>query len=188
MGRERGAQILEVRLHGRAIDELDRPDAARAFERLLAEHAPERLAELGVRREIEVWRPRMVPGESRQTVLDVRGVADLARLAVADDVDVGGDLLGHGVGDAGRDCGIEGCTVVRLVAVFLVEQPDELAAARQAADVGRQDPLCAESHYFRRRAPPEARRRGPHCVLGPIKNPARLNVCVAVDAGANGMV
>ena len=110
-----------------------------------------RFAELRVRREIEMRRPRMVARESGEPVLDVGGVADLARLAVADDVDARGDLLGDGVGDAGRDGGVESGAVVRLAAVFLVEQLDDLGAARQAADVGREDPLGAEFHCLRRR-------------------------------------
>ena len=188
MCRERGAQIREVGLHRGAIDELDRRYAARAFERLLAEHSPERFAQLRIRREIEVRRPRIMARESRQSVLDVGGVADLARLAVADDVDAGRDLLRHGVGHAGRDRGIERRTVVRLAAVFFVKQVDDLAAARKATHVSRQDPLGAESHYFSRRAPPEARDAVHIVSYGRVKNLQRLNLCTAVDAVANGMV
>ncbi len=140
------AQVGDVLLHRSSIDERDRPDAAGALERLFAQHASHGFAELRVRREIEMRRARMVPREAGKPVFDVSGVPDLARLAVADDVDARGDLLRDGVGDAGCDGGIEGGRVVRLAVVFLVQQLDHLAAARQAADVGRENPLGAEFH------------------------------------------
>jgi hypothetical protein len=60
------------------------------------------------------------------------------------------ELLRHRVGDAYGDRSVERRTVVRLTAVFLVEQLDDLAGARQAPDVGREDPLVAQSHSFGR--------------------------------------
>ena len=126
--RERGAQVREVRLHRGAIDELDRPDAARALERLLAEHARRALrGARGYGARSRCGGRGWWPAKPDKPVLDVGGVADLARLAVADDVDAGGDLLRDGVGDAGRDGGIEGRRVVRLAVVFFVEQLDDLA-------------------------------------------------------------
>ena len=171
-----------------AIDELDRRDAPRALERLLAEHAPERFAQLRIRREIEMRRTRMVPRESRESVLDVRRVADLARLAVADDVDAGRDLLRTASSTPAAIGGVERRAVVRLAAVFLVKQLHDLAAARQAANVRRQDPLGAESHCFFASRAPQGPRRGRHCVLRPRKNLERLNLCTAVDGVANGVV
>src|SRR5262245_21947612 len=105
--------------------------------------------------------------ESGEPILDVRGVADLARLAVA---------------------AVEGRAVVGLAAVFLVQQLDDLAAARKAADVGRQNSLGARSHSLRASDGPGARRRGRHCVLLPMKNLERLNVSTRIDGAANGMV
>ena len=95
-------------------------DATGALERLFAQHASHGFAELRVRREIEMRRARMVPREAGKPVFDISGVADLARLAVADDVDACGDLLRDGRGDAGCDGGIEGGRVVRLAVFFFV--------------------------------------------------------------------
>src|SRR5689334_2086301 len=94
----------------------------------------------------------MMTRESREPIFDVGGIADLARLAVADDVDARRDLLRDGVGDAVHDGGVEVSGLELLTAVLFVQESDDLAAARKAADVRRQDPLGARSHWLPRRA------------------------------------
>ena len=77
---------------------------------------------------------------------DVGGVADLAGLAVADDVDSGGDLLRDHILDTTPHGGIELGLVVRFAAILGEEEIDDLLRPRQAAHVRGQDPFRTPLH------------------------------------------
>ena len=81
--------------------------------------------------------------------MHIGGVTDLAGLAVADDVDAGIDLplddVQHGLADAT----IELSGVDRPAVFTLFEQMQHRVGARQAADMGRQNPLLARFHRYR---------------------------------------
>jgi hypothetical protein len=75
--------------------------------------------------------------ESVHPLLDVRRIADLARLAVVDDGDAGLDLPANDLLDGVGDASIE--AVDRLTAVAADEQVGEIGRPRQAAGVGGRD-------------------------------------------------
>jgi FimV-like protein len=109
-----GSQVREVLSHRVAVDAFDIPDAARALKRLRSDHPRQCLAKSGVGREVAVRRPGIMSGESRQAVLDVSRVADLARFAVADDVDADFDLSRDDVVDSCGQRAGEGMAGVRV--------------------------------------------------------------------------
>ena len=88
-------------------------------------------------------------GKAGQAIVHIGGVADLAGLAVADDIDAGIDLplddVQHGLPDAT----IERHGVERPAVLTRFEQMQHRVAARQAADMGRQNPLLARFHRDR---------------------------------------
>src|SRR5690606_32734397 len=95
MARDGVAKIREVLVERGAVDDLDRTDACGPPELLRPGHPRDRLARLRMRREIEGRRTGMMAFEPREPILDVRRVADLADLAVADDVETDLDLPRH---------------------------------------------------------------------------------------------
>ena len=99
---------------------------------------PLQVARVGV--EIRRGGPRHVAHlEPAQAVADVRGVADLAHLAVADDVDAGVDLVSHAVSHGRIQQAVVLGAVDLLAAVLGEHELDQLGRPRQAADVGGQD-------------------------------------------------
>jgi hypothetical protein len=84
--------------------------------------------------------------EAGEAMADVRGVADLAHLAVAHHVDTGSDLLLHDVGDRDAHRRVERLRVMGLVAILREQPIDDLLRSREAADVRRENTLGAAAH------------------------------------------
>ena len=74
---------------------------------------------------------------------NVGGVADLARLAVADDVDADVGLLLHGVVNAALYGLFEYERVDRFVPILSEQQVQDFARSGEASDMCRQDPVDA---------------------------------------------
>ena len=74
---------------------------------------------------------------------DVGGVADLARLAVADDVDASVDLPLHGVVHAALYSFVERGRIDHFIAILREQQVEDLVRSRQAPDVRGEDPVEA---------------------------------------------
>ena len=127
---------------------------------------------------------RGVAGESRQAARDVGRIADLAHLAIADDIDADLDLPAHDLRYRFRDDCVVPRDLTRLLALAREEHVRHRLAAWQAADVGGEDAAGACAHDSSpcslrscptprrraaggsrsrpcRRASPVARRRGP---------------------------
>ncbi len=85
------------------------------------------------------------PGEARPCI---GHPVELAVLAVADDVDLGVDLLLDHLGDGPADTRRERLGVVGFTQFLGVEHRDEIAGPRQAAGVGGEDPARAALHSF----------------------------------------
>ena len=88
----------------------------------------------------------MMPAETRKPILDIGGVADLARLAVADDIDTGRKLTCHDFIHTGAHGGIETGDVERLTRFLLLQPPDHIRAARQAAHMRRRYAIGGRGH------------------------------------------
>jgi len=94
---------------------------------------------------------RRLAAEAVEAVLHVIDEADLALLAVADDVDPRRDLLFDGLDHRSRHPGFVGGALLRRARLEAGQQHlPEVRGARQAADVGREDASRAALH---RRAP-----------------------------------
>ncbi len=144
--RDRRLQVRDVRLHRFEALDADLAHAARAAVlrgRTGVGELPEQPRKLD---EILARLARRVPVEAGDAVLDVGRVADLAHLAVTDEIDAGLNLAAHDLGDAvpNRARSRRG---VRDGALLAGEQHvgDGLRAG-QAADVRRQDPVDARVH------------------------------------------
>src|SRR5581483_8270010 len=97
-----------------------------------------------------------IASESDQTSRNVRGVADLAHLAIAHEVDANLDLATYNLGNRlGNDLLV---TVGRsqLLALAREQHIRHSLAARQAADVCGQDTAGARTHGLRRAPKPWA--------------------------------
>src|SRR5690606_18028893 len=88
----------------------------------------------------------MMSLESGQPVLDVRRVADLAGLAVADDIEPDLDLPEDDLVDGLRERSVELGRFVRLAPLLAKQEIEDRRRARQAADVSRQDRVRAAQH------------------------------------------
>jgi len=98
------------------------------------------VAEARVRVEVGRGRARDVADlEATQAVADERRVADLAHLAVGDDVDAGVDLMLDAVLDRRPDDALVLVTVDHLAAILGEDLVDDVLRARQAADVRGED-------------------------------------------------
>ena len=112
-----------------------RADTGGTDEFLAAHNRGELLGERRVRRQIERRLAIDMPAEPGEPLGDVGRVADLPKLAVADDRDAGRDLFLHGVVDGALDDLIELSRVVRLAVILREEERGEFVAARQAPDM-----------------------------------------------------
>ncbi len=93
------------------------------------------------RKRVEVGRRRardVVELEAGQTVAHVCRIADLAHLAVADEVDPGVDLVRDSVGDRRAHDTLELGVVDRAAVVLSEHDVDNLLGPREAADMCRQ--------------------------------------------------
>ena len=143
----RRLEVGDIVLHRLAVAEPHVTDAAQPAEHLRSGELDHAIAELRIVRQVALrLRRERFAAEAGEAVLDVGGVADLAGLAVADDVDADGDLVGDDLGDRPGDLAIEFGMIVRLLLVLLHQQIDQRLRPRQAADVGRQDAVRAELH------------------------------------------
>ena len=84
--------------------------------------------------------------ETLVAVLHIGGIADLARLAIADRVDAERHLALDDRIDGGLDLGLDLRFVHRLARLARHQQHPERFGTRQAADVGRQNAVAAEFH------------------------------------------
>ena len=142
----RRIQIRDIHLQRPQVLDAHRTDAARApvFRRgpTLRELAQES-------RKLDQVLPRLarrVAAEPGQAPRDVGGVADLAHLAVADQVDADLHLPTHHLGHGRGNDGVVASVVTRLFALAREQHLRHGLAARQAADVRRQDPVDASAH------------------------------------------
>ena len=136
----------------------DRADAAR--HRLAAEPGGaaallvEPLVEIGVVEQVAMRRGlrRLVVvaaakrADTGQPMADIKGVGDLAELAVADAVDAGRDLFSDDVVDRGRQTGVERRLLDRPPGLARFQELEQVGRARQAADMRRQDAFAAVFH------------------------------------------
>src|SRR5580658_8035834 len=98
---------------------------------------------LGARVSLEVLEYVAVAAaaEARESVLDVSCIARLRHLAVVDDVEARLQLAGDDALDGVRHLLIESGRVERQPVLAREHELLELLRTRQAADVGRQEPL-----------------------------------------------
>ena len=97
--------------------------------------------------------------ETPEPVLDVGQEADLAELAVGDDVQARLDLLRHHLGHRARHAPGVGVGVVGAAVLLLPHHLQQVERPGEAADVGGQDPVGAAVHVYsprRLRWPPES--------------------------------
>ncbi len=148
-GGRRGLHVLHVRLRRLQAAHADLADAARplVLRRRAALREP-----LEDARKLDQVLPRLarrVAGEAGEAILDVRGVADLAHLAVAHHVDAGFDLSAHDFAHGVGDRRVRGGCVGRVAAVAREQHVRHGLRARQAADVRDENPLaCWPSSAF----------------------------------------
>ena len=125
----------------------DRPDAAQPTDLLRPDEQFQPPAEIRIGRDVAVrLRHKRLAAEPGQPLVHIGRIADLARLAVADDIDADRHLARHDVGDRLAHLRGELGSVVRLVAILLDQQLHQRLRPRQAADMRRQDAVCAELH------------------------------------------
>ncbi len=141
-----GSQVAQVGRKRFPLDHFDRPDAGFAFEALFAGEDGHAGAEFGETFQVEGDLALVVAAEAREPVFDVRGVADLARLAVAHHIDAGRNLSLHVGVDGFPHRAIEIRAVERLAALLTHEHLDHGRAAGEAADVCGEDAVSAELH------------------------------------------
>ena len=84
--------------------------------------------------------------EPAEAVLHVAEEADLAHLAVGDDVDARLDLVAHPIGHRLGDLAVEQLGVVGPAVLPLLQRVEQLVRPGQAADVGGEDAIGAALH------------------------------------------
>ncbi len=147
MSRSRSrVQVRDVQLERPQVLDAHRPNAARppVFRRgpAVGELAQEA-------RELDQILSRLarrVAVEPGQAARDVGSVADLAHLAVADQVDANLHLPAHHVGHGRGNDGVVASAVTRFFALAREQHLRHGPAAREAADVRREDSVAAVRH------------------------------------------
>ena len=139
---------VDVGLRGGPIPPAHRAGAGRSVLERRGE-LPEQLREFREFRIAGAERRRALAFKSREPVEHVHGIVGAALFAVVDDVDAAFDLLLHHMRDRLADrSGKLG--LARAAIVLLGEQElDHLLRSRQAAGVGRENPLGAAFHERR---------------------------------------
>jgi len=133
------------------IVQFDRTRAAQPTEYLRSSELDHALAEIRVVRQVALrFGNEWLPAKAGETILDVRRVADLAGLAIADNIDADGDLTRDYVGDGLVRLAGEFRSVVGVAVVLLDQQVDQGLRPWQTANMGCQDAVGAESHGFLR--------------------------------------
>ena len=130
------------------------PTAVRSFQSMGPSHvgALDGRAPLGARGGFREVGPvgshagQAAPAEAGEAVSDVGGVADLALLAVADDVDTGVALGPDDVGHRLAYARLEGARIGHAAGVQRLQERGEIVGAGQAAGVRREDAVCAGFH------------------------------------------
>src|SRR6516164_7960882 len=89
---------------------------------------------------------RGVAGEPRQAARDVGRIADLAHLAIADDVDADLDLSAHDLRYRIGDNGVVPRAIAALIALAREQHVRHRLTAGKATDVGGQDAARACAH------------------------------------------
>ena len=147
--RDRRLEVGNVLLHRVVVADLDVTDAAQPAEHHRADELHHALAEIGIIRHVAIrFRRERLAAETGEALLDVGRVADLAGLAVTDDIDADRHLVRDDLAHRLRDLAIEIGMIVGLVLILLHQQIDQRLRPRQAADMGRQDAIRAELHGF----------------------------------------
>lgn len=141
-----GSQVAQVGRERFPLDHGDRSDAGLAFEGLFAGEDGHAGAKFGEGFQVQCDLPLAIAAETGEPVFDVRGVADLARLAIAHHVDAGRNLpLDVGI-DGVPHRAVEVRTIVRLAALLTHEPVYDCRAAGEAADVCGENAIGAELH------------------------------------------
>jgi hypothetical protein len=149
----RVAQVLEVALQRLAVLVGDRAAADRAQVLRGVARGGEAVAEARVGVEVRRCRARDVAHlEAAQAVADEGRVADLAHLAIADDVDARVDLVLDAILDRRADDALVLLGVDLLALVLREDDVDHVLGARKAPHVSRQDAtvLSHAGHHIRR--------------------------------------
>src|SRR5580700_894457 len=132
---------------GVVILQFDRTDATQAAKHLRPSELDHALAEVRIARQVALRLGReILAAEAGQTVLDIGRVADLARLAVADNVDANRNLAGDDIGHRLAHLAVKIRVIVVLALILLDQQLDHRLRPRQTADMGRQNAIGAEFH------------------------------------------
>ena len=148
-GRLRPLHVRQIAFERGAIAHGDRPDAGHPFETPLAVQHGHLGAQVRERLQIEMRLGQLggpLLGKAAEPVLHVGRIADLAGLAVADRVDADIDLPLHDIGDRLLHGAIEHGRVEGHAVFALLQKRNDRVAARQTADVRRQNSFLARLH------------------------------------------
>ena len=138
--------VFDVLAQGFVVPGGDWPCAHRPLEGLGAREAGHHVAKLRVGGHVQVGLARAVAIEAGDSVLDVGGIADLAHLAVADDIDAAFHLPDDGVGRGPAHALVEGVRVHRLAVLPGQEQRSDVVWPGKASNVGGENAVSAELH------------------------------------------
>src|SRR5262245_44672191 len=137
------SQILDVLLHGRPVLPIDGPVAGGTGDRRETLGAS---GSLGKVRPIGAGRHRALAAEPGEAMADVGGVADLALLAVVDDVNAGLGLHPDDVGDGLAHAGFEGPGIGDRAGIQRFQQGRQVGRPGQTSRVRGEDPIRASLH------------------------------------------
>ena len=135
-------------LGGIFVLDADRRDARHSPERLRAEERRHALAKFRMVRKVEMRLGGELAAEAVEPILDVGRVADLAGLAVADDVEPDIGLALDNIRNRAPHHAIELGLVIGFAAVLAEQQRDRVVRPRQAADVGGENSIGTVFHDF----------------------------------------
>ena len=138
-----GVDVVRIQVAHRAdrLGRLEVADGAAAGHLLLAHALEDRVAH-----DVPARPPSRGAAEAAHPMLDVEEEALALLLAVVADVDPGGDLPGHDPAQRRVPGRRKLVGIHRLAPGAAGIEPDQLRRPRQAAGMGRQDPILAPAH------------------------------------------